>query len=388
MKDFGSISFAARGTVIGCSSEDPEVVDVLFDEPFPSGTNLGGRCSIMRGASVPVKYLLNVSTVCAPAISNSSVKLEKPVSKSPSHFAAAHDSVILATDVPVASKGSHAKVVSQTPVRETAKPIRTPSAFATDVPVASKGSQAKVISQTPVLDTSKPISAPSASNASSSPRVLSIAPLAPPLSVTANIPTVKSAVNGSKQSAPSVPPSDLLAILNSGNKKSAAATGGAAGSVSASSSKSAVISANGPSRAELSVTTSPDLLAILKSGTKNSGSKSSVAPTAATSIRAPDQSAVLSSDAAVAPAQAMPQFPINYGMMMGIHPMYMAMMPPMPLPHPGPFPSSIPETPSTSRPVASAKVVFFIRVYFQYLMLILQGLARLLERAGIAAPPK
>jgi hypothetical protein len=84
----------------------------------------------------------------------------------------------------------------------------------------------------------------------------------------------------------------------------------------------------------------------------------------------------------------MPQFPINYGMMMGIHPMYMAMMPPMPLPHPGPFPSSIPETPSTSRPVASAKVVFFIRVYFQYLMLILQGLARLLERAGIAAPPK
>jgi hypothetical protein len=324
MKDFGSITFAARGTVIGCSSEDPEVVDVLFDEPFPSGTNLGGRCSIMRGASVPVKYLLNVSTVCAPAIYNSSVKLEKPVSKSPSHFAAAHDSVILATDVPVASKGSQAKMVSQTSVR----------------------------------DTSKPTSAPSASNASPSPRVLSVAPLAPPLSVTANIPSVKFAVDGSKQSAPSVPSSDLMAVLNSGNRKSAVATGGAAGNVSASSSKSAVTSANGPSRAELAsaVTPSPDLLSILKSGTKDSGSKSSVAPSAATSVRAPDQSAVLSGNAAVAPSQAMPQFPMNYGMMMGIHPMYMTMMPPMPLPYPGSFPASIPGTPSTSGPVASAKV--------------------------------
>ena len=195
MKDFGSIPFAARGTVISCSVEDPEVVDVLFDEPFPSGTNLGGRCSIMRGASVPVKYLLNVSTVCAPAIANVSVKLEKPTSMSPAHFAAAHDSVILATDVPVVTKGSQGKLIAKPQVQESLRPVSAPSASI---------------------------------RSSSSPRVLSIAPAAPPLSVTANIPIVKPAVGGSTHSAkpalgaPSFS-SDLMAILNADKKNSAAA---------------------------------------------------------------------------------------------------------------------------------------------------------------------
>jgi hypothetical protein len=358
MKDFGSIPFAARGTVISCSAEDPEVVDVLFDEPFPSGTNLGGRCSIMRGASVPVKYLLNISTVCAPAILNVSVKLEKPTPMSPAHFAAAHDSVILATDVPAVTKGSQSKLLAKPQVQETLRPV----------------------------------SASSATNrTSSSPRVLSIAPAAPPLSVTANIPIVNTAVAGggahSAKPAPGSPSlsSDLLSILNSGKQnstnlaasvsatssKGAVATSKSAANVAVASSKSSISNGNGAvSDHAPSVVPSPDLLAIMKSGSKTSSSKQnasvahSTAPSVASSASAPDDSFVSSGPATTVPAQVSPQFPLNYGMMMSMHPMYMGMMPPMPLPHPASFATSVPVATPAPRPVAPSKVHNYFLCFF------------------------
>ena len=336
MKDFGSIPFAARGTVIGCDSEHHELVDVLFDEPFASGINLGGRCSIMRGASVPIKYLLNVTTVCAPAISNASVKLEKPASMSASHFAAAHDSVILATDVPVVTKGSQGKLISKPPLQ-------------------------------PVQQTSTSAVTSSHSNtSSSSPRVMSIAPSAPPLAVTANIPFTKSTVSGSQQAAASVPSSDLMAILNSGKKKSAASPG-PAGNVVAASSKSTVNNGKASAGVELAASSAPprDLLAILKSDSKKPNSMPSVAPGtshSASSVSAPDQSVHANVGPAQSPFPQFPQFPpqppqhpMNYGMMMGMHPMFMGMMHPMP-PQSGSSVASVPVAPSASRPDASSKV--------------------------------
>jgi hypothetical protein len=369
MKDFGSIPFAARGTVIGFDSENQQLVDVLFDEPFASGTNLGGRCSIMRGASVSIKYLLNVTTVCAPAISNASVKLEKPASMSASHFAAAHDSVILATDVPVVTKSSQGKL--------NPKPLVQP-----------------------VQQTSTSAVASSHSNTSSlSPRVMLIAPSAPPDSVTANIPFVKSSVSGSKQAALSIPSSDLMAILNSGKKKSVA-TPGPAGNVVAASSKSTVNDAKASAGVQPAAFNAPprDLLAILKSDAKKPNSIPSVAPGTthlASSVSAPDQSA----RATVGPAQSPflqfsqfpppqpPQLPMNYGMMMGMHPMFVGMMHPMP-PQSGSSVASVPVAPSASRPDASAKVHTWCIFFLHYFSFELQGLARLLERAGITAPPK
>jgi hypothetical protein len=403
MKNFGAIPFAARGTVIGCSSENLDVVDVLFDEPFPSGTNLGGRCSLMRGASVPVKYLLNVSTVCAPAISNAVLKLEKPTSMSASQFAAAHDSVVLATDVPVVIKGAQGKVMAKPQVQVTSKPVFAPS---TSV------------------------------KSSSSPRISSIAALAPPPSVLASIPQVKFSLTGSGKSTSSALSSDLKTILTSGSKKSAVAAGVTAENPANLSAKSSVTSVKGSARA------APDLLAILKSGSKTSlGSASATADTAplpssdprtiltsgskksavATGVTAenqanvstksaissvkgsaraaPDLLAILksgsktslgsasatadtaslpSSDLATAPhhsnvptsnlpysdanfgqTQAPPQFPMGYGAVMGMmHPMYMSMMPPMQYPQPGPHVSSASIAPSASIPVASSKVIF------------------------------
>jgi hypothetical protein len=343
MRDFGAIPFAARGTVIGCSSEDLDLVDVLFDEPFPSGTNLGGRCSIMRGASVSVKYLLNVSTVCAPAITHSGVKLAKPASMSASHFAAAHDSVVLATDMPVAIKGSKDKPLSKPDAQQTPRPVVAPSA-----------------SKPQTKETSRPVVAPSASMTSSStPRVLSIAPLAPPPSVIANILTVKPSLSSSNKSAPA-PSSDLVTILNSGKKKSA---GDIAGNHATVSSQSSSSNGKGPVGAELAHSTAPssDLLAILKSGSKISSSSSSATPDTAilsssVPAAAPYHSAVSNGDASIGAAQASAPFPMSYGMMMGMHPMYMGMMPPMPFPLPGPHLSGAPVAPSAPLPVASSKV--------------------------------
>ena len=182
----------------------------------------------MRGASVPVKYLLNVSTVCAPAIANVSVKLEKPTSMSPAHFAAAHDSVILATDVPVVTKGSQGKLIAKPQVQESLRPVSAPSAS------IRSSSSPRVLSIAPAapplsVTANIPIVKPAVGGSTHSAKpALSIAPAAPPLSVTANIPIVKPAVGGSTHSAkpalgaPSFS-SDLMAILNADKKNSAAA---------------------------------------------------------------------------------------------------------------------------------------------------------------------
>ncbi len=60
------IPFGMRGTVVSLILPDKpgefDTVDILFDLKFIRGSNLGGRCSDLRGAEdVPLHFLLNLS---------------------------------------------------------------------------------------------------------------------------------------------------------------------------------------------------------------------------------------------------------------------------------------------------------------------------------------
>ena len=252
---------------------------------------------------------------------------------SASHFAAAHDSVILATDVPVVTKGSQGKLISKPAVHQAPVP---------------------------------PVDSARITSGSSSPRVLSIAPVAPPPSAVASIPLVESAVSSSKQPLSS-PSSDLMALLKLGGNKSGVATPvpGTAGSVAPASSKSTVSSGKGSADSPVP---SSDLLAILKSGAKKPSSIQSVALSTAhcaSIVPSSDHSAHSSGNVAtVGPSPAQnpmfpfpphlpPQHPMEYGMMMPVHPMFMGMMPAM---QPAFYPAGVPVAPSASRPEASSKV--------------------------------
>ncbi len=61
-QDSGRVPIFTRGTVVGTSvSKRTTFLDILFDETFMSGTNLGGRCSAQRGSTVPITSVLNLS---------------------------------------------------------------------------------------------------------------------------------------------------------------------------------------------------------------------------------------------------------------------------------------------------------------------------------------
>lgn len=57
--DHGKVNLTSRGTVVGISSNN--LIDVVMDEPFMSGTTLGGKCSAYRGATIPSYSVLNLS---------------------------------------------------------------------------------------------------------------------------------------------------------------------------------------------------------------------------------------------------------------------------------------------------------------------------------------
>ena len=54
----GAVTFGLRGTII---SLHKDLAEVVFDEPFLAGDNLGGRCKDFRGFIVPQWSLLNLT---------------------------------------------------------------------------------------------------------------------------------------------------------------------------------------------------------------------------------------------------------------------------------------------------------------------------------------
>jgi len=55
----GVVPFGLRGTVVGIQ-EGRDVIEIVFDEGFPAGTSLHGRCTDGRGIGLPAKSLLRV----------------------------------------------------------------------------------------------------------------------------------------------------------------------------------------------------------------------------------------------------------------------------------------------------------------------------------------
>ncbi|KAK6833246.1 hypothetical protein PG987_007940 [Apiospora arundinis] len=66
----GKVKTGAQGTVVGISTVgNHHMLDVVFDQPFMSGTALGERCSPFRGATVAAKTVLNTTSKHFLAIS-------------------------------------------------------------------------------------------------------------------------------------------------------------------------------------------------------------------------------------------------------------------------------------------------------------------------------
>ncbi|KAF9427385.1 5'-3' exoribonuclease 1 [Podila epigama] len=58
VQDSGTVPIAAKGTVVGIDRWD---IEVVFDDRFMSGMDLGGRCSMHRGMTVSPRSILNLS---------------------------------------------------------------------------------------------------------------------------------------------------------------------------------------------------------------------------------------------------------------------------------------------------------------------------------------
>ncbi|KAK8035625.1 hypothetical protein PG993_010620 [Apiospora rasikravindrae] len=59
----GKVKTGAQGTVVGISTVgNHHMLDVVFDQPFMSGTALGERCTPFRGATVAAKTVLNTTS--------------------------------------------------------------------------------------------------------------------------------------------------------------------------------------------------------------------------------------------------------------------------------------------------------------------------------------
>ena len=60
--DSGRVPIGAVGTVVGKTrTTRATLLDMVFDEPFMSGTSLGDRCSPFRGSTVPASSVLNLT---------------------------------------------------------------------------------------------------------------------------------------------------------------------------------------------------------------------------------------------------------------------------------------------------------------------------------------
>lgn len=61
-QDSGKVPVGLTGTVVGIdTTQRVPLLDVVFDQPFMSGSTIGERCSPFRGASVPTSSVLNLT---------------------------------------------------------------------------------------------------------------------------------------------------------------------------------------------------------------------------------------------------------------------------------------------------------------------------------------
>ncbi|OLL25405.1 5'-3' exoribonuclease 1 [Neolecta irregularis DAH-3] len=82
VQETGKVPIAARGTVVGISTDS---VDVVFDSAFMSGSDLGGRCEIYRGMACSKSVVLNLTQKSAVATTKASIakRVEQEKKQSP-----------------------------------------------------------------------------------------------------------------------------------------------------------------------------------------------------------------------------------------------------------------------------------------------------------------
>jgi len=121
----GPVPLGLRGTVVGRYSGDEESVEVVFDEAFPAGTSLHGRCSDCRGKVVAERTLLRVF----PAEMQLEEKIGKVKytedSKNKANRKSYRDSIKEATKNAMIEERSTV-IVKETALRNVAGPNRSP----------------------------------------------------------------------------------------------------------------------------------------------------------------------------------------------------------------------------------------------------------------------
>jgi 5'-3' exoribonuclease 1 len=71
VQNSGKVDIAMRGTVVGINTS---TLDVVFDSPIMSGSDLGGRCSENRGSIVPKSSVLNLTNPTVIALSKAALQ--------------------------------------------------------------------------------------------------------------------------------------------------------------------------------------------------------------------------------------------------------------------------------------------------------------------------
>lgn len=82
-QDSGKVPLALRGTVVGMTSTPTaKLLDIVFDEPFMSGTTLNHRCEPFRGQTVPASSVINTTNRQVVAGSKATLQRKVPVAAS------------------------------------------------------------------------------------------------------------------------------------------------------------------------------------------------------------------------------------------------------------------------------------------------------------------
>jgi 5'-3' exoribonuclease 1 len=71
VQNSGKVDIAMKGTVVGINTS---TLDVVFDSPIMSGSDLGGRCSENRGSIVPKSSVLNLTNPTVVALSKAALQ--------------------------------------------------------------------------------------------------------------------------------------------------------------------------------------------------------------------------------------------------------------------------------------------------------------------------
>ncbi|KAJ1923730.1 exonuclease II Exo2 [Tieghemiomyces parasiticus] len=151
-----AVPFAACGYVVLLT---PTHVGVLFDVPFPAGTNLGGLCSAGRGYQLDRKHLLNLSNPQYVRGATSSAPAAQPGNAA----ANAHASTPLTTPQAPTDGPSAAKPAGRSSGRTSRKPKGKPATVLADPAPAAQ------VPATPLPTAPQPAAQPSGAAGSSAP---------------------------------------------------------------------------------------------------------------------------------------------------------------------------------------------------------------------------